>query len=981
MKVSSIQPFQLIYSLMNHEHWGYLLEAHVVQLDTKGNLTLLNQSLSSKNAEEFKSGLESTDFELIKWIDASHQEVIWKKFSTKKHTPTEFFTRTYDPQKGDKALQEIIAGYLEKIRADIMPLLLQKRLFIMGNDGNPIWQEIEILPEKATVLFHFVRNEDNTHYYPTIKYAGQKVEFQYKNAFILCNEPAWMICENKLYHFEKEVDGKKLQPFLRKKFIVIPKKIEEDYYRKFVTSIVTSFDVYARGFEIRSEAYNCQTVLSVSESIVAQKSPALSFLSGNNDLVEEQSEEVELVFTLSFKYGKYTFRFDSFSARANVSMEKQGDDYVFHKVRRDLNSERDKMLKIKELGLNMLTGRAAVPKVQAFDWLQANMQKLNELGIIITQPFVENSKRYFLGYSSLEVSIREGNDWFDIYALVKFGEYEIPFIKLKALILRKKREFTLPNGEIAIIPQIWLTQYAELFAFAQETDASSLILKKHHIALVQALGQDNLAKVSMSRKLEKLRDFEEIEQYNVPAGFLGVLRPYQKAGYDWMRFLNDYQLGGCLADDMGLGKTIQTLALLQSQKQAEVGCPSLIIMPTSLIYNWQLEAEKFTPDLRVLIYTGPHREKNISQFAEYDLILTSYGIVRLDHEILEKFRFHYVILDESQAIKNPNSNITKAVLELNARYRLALTGTPLENSTLDLWSQFTFTNPGLLGNQTFFKNEFVIPIEKRNDEKKTKRLFEMIKPFMLRRHKAQVANDLPPKIESIHYAIMTEEQEQNYEQVKSEFRNAIMQQIEHEGMGKSQIMVLQGLTKLRQLANHPIMIDKTYEGKSGKFEDVLDKMQTVIDGGHKVLIFSQFVKHLDIFREHLNQNQTNYAYLDGNTQNRQAEVERFQNNADTLVFLISLKAGGVGLNLTAAEYVFILDPWWNPAVEAQAIDRAHRIGQNKTVFTYKFITKNSVEEKILALQKNKQRLANELITTEEGFVKSLSKEDLMTLLD
>ena len=253
MKVSSAQPFQLIYSLMNHEYWGFLLEAHVVQLDNKGRLTLLHQSLSVKNAEEFRSGLETADFQLIKLIDASHQEVIWKKFSAKKLTPAEFMARTYDPQKGDKPLQDLIAGYLEKIRAEMMPLLHQRRLFVMGNDGNPIWQEIEILTEKATVLFHFVRNEDNTHYYPTIKYAGQKVEFQYKNAFILCNEPAWMICENKLYHFDKEVDGKKLQPFLRKKFIVIPKKIEEDYYRKFVTSIITSFDVYARGFEIRSE--------------------------------------------------------------------------------------------------------------------------------------------------------------------------------------------------------------------------------------------------------------------------------------------------------------------------------------------------------------------------------------------------------------------------------------------------------------------------------------------------------------------------------------------------------------------------------------------------------------------------------------------------------------------------------------------------------------------------------------------------------
>ncbi|MCU0326763.1 MAG: DEAD/DEAH box helicase, partial [Spirosomaceae bacterium] len=313
--------------------------------------------------------------------------------------------------------------------------------------------------------------------------------------------------------------------------------------------------------------------------------------------------------------------------------------------------------------------------------------------------------------------------------------------------------------------------------------------------------------------------------------------------------------------------------------------------------------------------------------------------------------------------------------------RLILTGTPLENSTMDLWTQMTFINPGLLGTQSFFRNEYQIPIEKYQDEKKTKRLFSLIKPFMLRRHKSQVAKELPEKVENIHYADMTEQQEKVYEEAKSYYRNLILEQIENEGIAKSQIMVLQGLTKLRQLANHPLMVDENYKDGSGKADDVFHKIQTVINEGHKVLIFSQFVKYLSIFRAYLDHHEISYCYLDGATTNRQEQVDRFQNDESIKIFLISLKAGGLGLNLTAAEYVFILDPWWNPAIEAQAVDRAHRIGQKNTVFTYKFITRNSVEEKILALQKNKKRLFDELITTEESFVKSLSKEDVLALLE
>jgi SNF2 family DNA or RNA helicase len=430
---------------------------------------------------------------------------------------------------------------------------------------------------------------------------------------------------------------------------------------------------------------------------------------------------------------------------------------------------------------------------------------------------------------------------------------------------------------------------------------------------------------------------------------------------------------------MGLGKTVQTLTMLQSQKESGAGT-TLLIMPTSLIYNWEMESGKFTPGLRILNYTGTLRNKDISRFENYDLVLTSYGIIRLDAELLSKFYFNYIILDESQVIKNPTSNIAKAVRDLKSRHKLVLTGTPIENTTLDLWSQMSFINPGILGSQTYFRNEYQNPIEKKNDESKSRKLHAVIKPFILRRHKSQVATELPEKVENIQYSSMTPDQEKRYEEVKSLYREKIFKLIESEGLGSSRFIILEGLTKLRQLANHPRMVEQGYTGDSGKLEDITHMLENAIAEGHKVLIFSQFVKHLELVRQYLKANKIEFAYLDGSSTDRKEQVERFNREKSLKVFLISIKAGGLGLNLTEADYVFILDPWWNPAVEAQAVDRAHRIGQKKKVFTYKFITRNTVEEKILMLQQKKLRLTTDLITTEESFMKQLTREDIEQML-
>ncbi|ALI99037.1 DEAD/DEAH box helicase [Rufibacter tibetensis] len=978
MKVYTTQPFQVIYSLFEHEYLGYLFESFVVQVNSKRQLTLQHQNISIKNAEEFASRLNETDFALIELMDQIQQDAVFKKFAVKKTTLADFFFKTYDPAKGDKLLQETIDHYVQSRMSKILDLLQDKMVFVMGKDGEPTWKRLNMATEKATVLFHFRRNDDNTHYFPTIKYKGEKLEFQYQDAVLVCKEPAWLLLNDCLYSFEKQVDGKKLQPFLNKKFIVVPRNVEESYYQKFVAPLVEQFDVYAKGFDIKSERYTPQPQLQFSELAVAEPSPALFATAGEDDEEEEirnSSEDDKIVFQLSFKYGTYTVGTQE-AKKISVSVEKTPDSYIFHRLHRDVEQETSFLKELSSRGMDIRNGKAVMDRPKAFGWLNSYAKTLEEMGFTLKQS--QSDKNYFIGETSVNVGINETNDWFDIYGTVRFGPYEIPFIKLRNHILTKRREYKLPNGQIAIIPEEWFTQYLELFAFSEGDD--ELKLRKHHLSLVSDLQNGNLAHVTMSRKLEKLREFEAVEDQPLPVGFKGELRPYQKAGYNWLHFVQDYHFGGCLADDMGLGKTVQTLAMLQHRKENGAQTASLLVMPTSLVYNWLAEAQKFTPQLRILTYTGTYRNKSVAQFKHYDLILTSYGIVRLDHEILKKYMFDYVILDESQAIKNPNSNTSISIRELKSKHRLILTGTPVENSTLDLWSQMSFINPGLLGTQNFFKKEFLRPIEKLKDEHKTRRLHALIKPFILRRHKSQVAKELPEKIEHVTFCKMTEEQEHAYEETKSYYRNKILKNIEEQGAAKSQFMLLQGLMKLRQIANHPRMADPAYEAESGKLGEVLRLTRNVVSEGHKVLIFSQFVKHLDIVREALDERKIKYAYLDGSTKDRQAQVTNFQNDPKLPVFLISLKAGGVGLNLTAADYVFILDPWWNPAVEAQAVDRAHRIGQQNTVFTYKFITKNSVEEKILALQDKKLQMVSDLISTDEAVIKRLTKEDIESLL-
>ena len=623
-------------------------------------------------------------------------------------------------------------------------------------------------------------------------------------------------------------------------------------------------------------------------------------------------------------------------------------------------------------------------KTEPVDFLLAHIPRLTEAGFEIYGERELTSARVNRSRPTVSFSVSSGIDWFDVDGIVHFGDTQVKLKEVRRAVRRKERYVKLADGSIGEIPAEWLDKYRYLFSMAEDS-GEGLRLASAQVTLLDQLlleGDRVQADDEFQRRRENLRRFSHIEPRDLPGGLKANLRPYQKAGFDWLHFLHEYGFGGCLADDMGTGKTVTALALLQSLAEShEAKAATLLVLPRSLVFNWEREAARFTPTLRLLNHAGTTRAKDLADFDEYDLVLTTYGILLRDIEMLRQHRFHYVILDEAQAIKNPVSQSAKAARLLQADHKLTLTGTPVENSTLELWSQFSFLNPGLLGNLEHFRTEFAGAIEKRQDEMAAAFLRRLVHPFILRRTKDQVARDLPPRTERILYTEMEPGQKKLYEKTRDFYRAQIMGLVDSEGIQDARMKILEGLLRLRQISNHPRLVEPDSKAASGKFETLLETLDTLRAEGHKALVFSQFVSMLSLVRESLDAHHVPYAYLDGKTTDRQGRVDDFQNNPDLPLFLISLKAGGVGLNLTAADYVIHIDPWWNPAVEMQATDRTHRIGQDKPVFVYKLITRDTVEEKILLLQDRKRALVSQLISTEGGFFKNLTRQDIELLFE
>jgi superfamily II DNA or RNA helicase len=652
-------------------------------------------------------------------------------------------------------------------------------------------------------------------------------------------------------------------------------------------------------------------------------------------------------------------------------------------VRRDRAAEREALTLLPRHGAIAARGQAVDGTAPAHhveiprNRLDSSVSQLAASGWM-----VEVAGRRYRPAGSVAWNVTSGIDWFELSAAIDFGGITAELPALLEAIAKGSRSVELPDGSIGILPDSFAGQFEPMAALAHKHDGK-LRYGRIQMALLDALlaGQpQSSVDEAFERLREQLASGEQPKAEPEPPGFQGTLRQYQREGLGWLVFLEKLGLGGCLADDMGLGKTIQVLALLARRQQETQAAglpsrPSLVIVPRSLVFNWIEEARKFAPGLRVVNHTGTTRVDETGTLADWDIVITTYGTLRRDILTHRETEFDYVVLDEAQSIKNAASQAAKACRLLRARHRLALTGTPVENHIGELWSIFEFLNPGQLGSATRLRKFLA------DGRGSTDVVARAVRPYLLRRTKSQVLSDLPEKTEQTLFVELGETQRKAYDELREHFRAELAGRIGRMGIGRSRIAVLEALLRLRQTACHQGLVDPTRVDEScAKLDTLLAQLDEVLDEGHKVLVFSQFTSFLSILRRRLDEKKTVYEYLDGRTTDRQARVVRFQEDPDCKLFLVSLKAGGQGLNLTAADYIYILDPWWNPAVEAQAVDRAHRIGQTRRVFAYRLIAKDTVEEKILALQDRKRELAESIVRADESLIAGLTPEDVELLL-
>jgi len=961
--------------LFQHRLWGSVILPYIIQKEANRGYFKLSECLSPFPNIDTLSILTAEERELVKIINEYTDRNLFKLFSREK-TVKEFLEKITNEK-----LEQFIRPYIERrlykcftiARDENIPVYFQK------TKTGTLHSEDQLLisEDKAEPIFRFIRDKEQSSYSLSLESVGKPVDLRKNPVDIICMTPC-MIREDRRILFVSDIEGPRLKPFLSKEYILIPKKTELKYFSGFVLNTINSFKVENTGFEIIEFSPEKQALLEIETGIKGNTGLLLKYsYQGNKILSNDPSNS----FTL---------------------FERRGDNFIFRKYYRDFNWEKECRKTLGELGffsdddINFYpvssTSKRSDDMYGVLELVNCNYSEITDLGFVLTSRL---DKNYNLRPIDIEISSQIENDWFDLKATVKIGEWRLPFSLFRKNILEGIREYQLPDGSLAVLPETWFTKYKNIFEFGKSDDGSLKIHKQHFSLLTDAFNEEERKGYA---KLEKLLIPDKLPVLKHPAGLNCVMRQYQSDGLSWLNFLQTAGLGGCLADDMGLGKTIQTLALLQYNKEsfianeqnnnetelslfhkAESKITSLIIVPASLIYNWENEIKRFVPGMNVYSYKGNQRKKSTSYFQNFDIILSSYHTVRQDIELISLFNFHYIILDESQVIKNPASMLYRTVTRLKSEFKLVLTGTPVENSLTDLWTQLNFVNPGLLGDLAFFRREFAKPIEKMGDDEKELKLRKIIQPFILRRTKEMVARDLPPVSEQTVFCDMSDDQFKLYDEEKSSVRNSILKSISSTGTEKSAIIVLQGLMKLRQLANHPVLANEEYEFGSGKFETVLQDMESVISEGHKILVFSSFVKHLDLYAEELRKKRIRFAMLTGASTKREKIVNSFQNDPENKIFLISLKAGGVGLNLTAADYVFILDPWWNPASEMQALNRAHRIGQHKSVFVYRYITSNSIEEKIVKLQEKKSQLADIFISSNNP-LKDIDLQEILNII-
>lgn len=975
---------QLIVVIIEKRHLGLTLIPYWAEMEETPQVQVKDPVLP-EHLKDNAQTLPKSQQEIVKILWEINEQSLFKRFSRQK--TLKLFYDALTPKMMESQvrplMEKTISQALEIVAMDDTPLFYKNPNFshIYPSD------RIKVSPLYDHTNFNFTLDETGLTYSLRICSGDKEMGLTHKDVLEITLDPANVLINNRLYRFQN-IDAKKFRPFQSKTQIRIPERSVETYMSSFVETCVRDHTVTAEGFNIINKDASLTPILSMEQDL------------GQHPIL-----------VLKFRYEKREYLAGTRS-KVFVNLENENNRYTFYRFQRDLDSEQRLQSLLNEKGLRNIGESQYIPAsinpvnegevYGIVEWLNHHSKTLIQEGFEVNQSFFADN--YYTGEVKLDIVFEEDNDWFDVNAVLFIEGYKIPFQKFRKHIIHQKREYQLPNGTYFIIPAEWFTRYGDLMHFTKEED-DRLLLDKMHFNLLETAKEDE-ASPEWQERITELQRLNKAELLPTPEGLKAELRHYQSEGYSWMQLLNKNRFGGILADDMGLGKTIQTIALLldhygQSEESAAPVAESqldlfnqpitgfnksnkpatLIVMPTSLVHNWDNEIRKFAPQLKTYIYTGSNRikSKDIGKILRhYHVVLTSYGVVRNDYEYLSHYPFLYLILDESQNIKNPTSKIYRAVSELKASHHLVLTGTPIENALVDLWAQMNFVNNGLLGNLNFFKNHYAAPIERGRDESKEEKLRQLINPFILRRTKEMVAKELPPVTEQVLTCDMTPEQRQFYDREKSGIRNELLKAIEHTGINKNAILALQALTRLRQVANHPILVDDTYKGSSGKYQQIFENLENIINEKHKVLIFSSFVKDLELIEAELNQRKWKYAKLIGATRDRESAVKDFTDHQDCRIFLISLKAGGVGLNLVEADYVFVLNPWWNPAAESQAINRAHRIGQTKNVFVYKFISTDTIEEKIARLQAKKLELADTFISSNNP-LKELSQEEIKEL--
>ncbi len=964
---------ELVFNFYLYEKKFYLPEAFIISKDENGLPMHVRQKAFSHTISAFDIDLTQDLIAIFNLIEQLDPNQLLKNLDTKKKK-----NATLIDFASDRVVWKKVTSAVDKSMGELLPKLVKGNFMLfLGLNRRVLAKDfqLKIANEILKPYLFFRKNESNVEYKLRLGTEEETWAIKEKEVIPIANLPGWIVVNETLFQLES-INANLVKPFQEKDVVIIPAESVASYFKQFIVKIVEKADIEAEGFDFEP----------------------IDQLKGCHITPIQHLFTKKWILSVKMVYQHASFMWSDTKLRKTFLKFHQ-DEFSIAKIERNIIQEKRMIQFILDhpdliVWENYFVLRPELSeKMDVIEWLSERKEEWILKGFEVIAPEMDH-QTIRLEKPIIQLKSNTEKDWFDIHGWVKVGLFEFPFKNLMRNIRSGYRYYHLEDGSLFLIPEEWFSRFKALAQFASEKDGD-LKLEKNQFTLLEELGL----------QIDELpsSNYKEID-FSPSEHLQANLRPYQLDGVKWLIHLYNHSLGGCLADDMGLGKTLQTIALLLYVKENKaiqteekkalnqldlfnnidqngiftpLGC--LIVLPASLVFNWREEVIKFAPSLSVYVHTGSKRQKDIRILSRYDIILTTYQTALRDADLLEEIDFEYIILDESQQIKNRESKVFKSLNRFNSKYKLSLSGTPIENSLSDLWSQMQFINPNLLGSFSFFKKEFLNPIEKFGDEEKRDRLKTLVKPYLLRRTKEQVATDLPPLSNSVFYAQMTHEQKQMYEREKSAARNLLLDNFSGK-KGSYKLQVIKTLTKLRQLVNHPVMVDKEYGKLSGKFQDIIEHWEVIRRSGHKVLFFSSFVKHLELFKAYFEDHNQKYSWISGDTngQEREKAVKAFEKEPNIQAFLISIKAGGTGLNLTAADYVFILDPWWNPFIEDQAIARAHRIGQVRKVMAIKFITSGSIEEKIMNLQKKKSQLAADIIELDGGEV--LSEKDIQYLL-